>query len=152
MTRDEILAMEAGRELDALVAERVMGWHQEYIISINNEETPIANTPEFMFPPDTHDFDDIERVPAYSTDIAAAWLVVEKMHSLYDASPNCEEGGTLLFAYNGGGSYAASFDGACDLVNEWWEVAVSVPYVAHACSAPLAICQAALLSEISDVG
>jgi len=27
MTRDEILAMPAGREMDALVAEKVMGWH-----------------------------------------------------------------------------------------------------------------------------
>ena len=27
MTRDEILKMEAGREMDALMAEKVMGWH-----------------------------------------------------------------------------------------------------------------------------
>lgn len=27
MTREEILAMEAGRELDKLIAERVMGWY-----------------------------------------------------------------------------------------------------------------------------
>ena len=26
MTRDEILSMPAGRELDALIAEKVMGW------------------------------------------------------------------------------------------------------------------------------
>lgn len=29
MTRDEILNMEAGPEMDALVAEKVMGWHLE---------------------------------------------------------------------------------------------------------------------------
>lgn len=29
MTRDEILKMEAGEEIDTLVAEKVMGWHVE---------------------------------------------------------------------------------------------------------------------------
>ena len=47
--------MPAGRELDALVAEKVMGWDHY---------------------PSKH-----EIVPAYSTDIAAAWEVVEKMRS-----------------------------------------------------------------------
>jgi hypothetical protein len=30
MTRDEVLNMEAGRELDRFVAERVMGWRRMY--------------------------------------------------------------------------------------------------------------------------
>ncbi|MCI3922455.1 hypothetical protein MO973_19670 [Paenibacillus sp. TRM 82003] len=30
MTRDEVLAMEPGRELDALVARKVMGWMQAW--------------------------------------------------------------------------------------------------------------------------
>ena len=49
MTEEEILAMEAGRELDALVVQKVIG------------STPVT----------------IFRPPPYSTDIAAAWHVKE---------------------------------------------------------------------------
>jgi hypothetical protein len=59
--------MEAGRELDALIAERVMGWRQ----------TLFSNFPDQLEPPDEPG--KARSVPHYSTDIAAAWLVVEKM-------------------------------------------------------------------------
>jgi hypothetical protein len=62
--------MEAGQELDALVAEKVMGWTN-------------------LFPVDTHAIlgsrtginarGNRHQLPSYSTDIAAAWAVVEKL-------------------------------------------------------------------------
>jgi len=65
--------MNAGRELDALIAEKVMGWH-------NNEANPsqpgmwgINDYREDGTPVLMPDF------PAYSEDIAAAWEVVEKI-------------------------------------------------------------------------
>ena len=74
----------AGRELDALVAEKVMGWR----ITAWNDGEPWGNRE--VFPP----FEPINGIPAdcdcishseagepphYSTDIAAAWEVVEKL-------------------------------------------------------------------------
>ena len=53
MTRDDVLAMEPGRELDALVAKKVMGWFEVWK----------------PFSP--------------STDISAAWEVVEKLQGTY---------------------------------------------------------------------
>jgi len=81
--------MPAGRELDALVAEKVMGWR----ITAWNDGEPWGNRE--VFPP----FEPINGIPAdcdcishseagepphYSTDIAAAWEVVEKMNVDYD--------------------------------------------------------------------
>jgi hypothetical protein len=59
-------AMPAGRELDALVAEKVMGW-----TDINGNAAAVGcglNHNKLW-----------TRVPDYSTDIAAAWQVVEKL-------------------------------------------------------------------------
>ena len=67
--------MNAGRELDALVAEHVMGWS---LNSNNFGHVPRGWPPE-MTPLDTN-YDPVD-VPAYSTDIAAAWEVVEKMNA-----------------------------------------------------------------------
>jgi len=68
MTRDEIMAMEAGREMDALVAEKVMGWELR---------TFKSNGVDFWHIPGTVrcELD----APKFSTDIGAAWEVVEKM-------------------------------------------------------------------------
>ena len=55
----DIDKLEAGLELDALVAEKVMGW-----FVAKGPHSPTS-------PPDL--------IPRYSTDIAAAWEVVEKM-------------------------------------------------------------------------
>ena len=67
--------MEAGRELDALVAEKVMGF---YWRDVNEHQRALC-------PPGIDDFfeilwgEDLDKyVPDYSTDITAAWLVVEK--------------------------------------------------------------------------
>ena len=97
--------MKPGRELDALVAGRVMGWR----------------------PPRFDDFGDIGRSivesegrdlfepPRYSTDISAAWEVVEKLRS---DNLNCTIG-------NGknGNSYQAEFRERSDralYTGKWW--------------------------------
>lgn len=62
LTREQVLAMEPGRELDSHVALAVMGIEQVTIVGkyrfIDSLDTPLPN---------------------YSTDISAAWEVVEKM-------------------------------------------------------------------------
>ncbi len=76
MTREEILAMRPGRELDAVVAEKVMGW--KWI----SPETP--GNPLLVSPPDDKrqlwsgiwDERGIPHyLPFYSIDISAAWEV-----------------------------------------------------------------------------
>lgn len=64
LTRETVLALAAGRELDALIEERVFG-HRFY----RTETGSLWSTdlPGYLF------------LPPYSTDLAAAWLVVEKL-------------------------------------------------------------------------
>jgi hypothetical protein len=63
MNKKEILAMPAGRELDALVAEKVMGWTK--------------GLKPWLMPPGFVECD-VVPIPNYSTDIAAAWEVANK--------------------------------------------------------------------------
>lgn len=86
--------MKAGRELDALIAEKVMGWEAV------NDELEIAKregNPDLVDSQRWHRrkvwfkgnekmaCEECGTLPAYSTDIAAAWEVVEKadLWSLY---------------------------------------------------------------------
>lgn len=69
MTRDEILAMPEGRELDALVAERVMG--KPFRRPTHGSCCTCQNCGE--------DYDSCGGGCFYSADIAAAWQVVEKL-------------------------------------------------------------------------
>jgi hypothetical protein len=77
--------MEAGRELDVLVAEKVMGYRTA---PIPDGET--ANPPNFW--PVAEDGDTILThinaglVPHYSTDIAAAWDVIVWMLNRFDCA------------------------------------------------------------------
>jgi len=76
--------LQAGRELDALVAEKVMGWAR-HAVEFNNFQKVVV-------PPSWSNFgvywlgrDIYEQVPAYSTEIEAAWQIVEQLqsHGLY---------------------------------------------------------------------
>lgn len=60
---------EAGRELDALVAEKVMGWSQ----------SEFGHATLYLTPPG-QPRDVVRATPHYSTDIADAWMVVEKLN------------------------------------------------------------------------
>lgn len=70
--------MKPGRELDALIAEKVMEWtwyvyaenHQQHILA---PDATTANTLRWGC-------DALDLVPHYSTDIAAAWTLIEKLH------------------------------------------------------------------------
>ena len=80
MTRDEILKLEAGRELDALVAEKVMG------LLVTNHGT--AKIIYGKVEVDGKEHVTFSPVRPYSTDIAAAWEVVEKMSDDYEITIN----------------------------------------------------------------
>lgn len=99
MTPSEINAMQAGRELDALVAEKVMemvihkagdldlGWEQKggptppewYVRGIEKDVLMVERVP----PPGYYRYIGI---PAYSTSISAAWGVLTKLSVLRDTS------------------------------------------------------------------
>jgi hypothetical protein len=72
MKKEEILAMEAGRELDVLVAEHVMGWYDISLMTntSNNFTNYQGITPGIY---------SRRKIKNYSTDISATWEVVEKM-------------------------------------------------------------------------
>ncbi len=73
MKRDEILAMEAGRELDALVAEKVMGWERRtYWVGSSHPEYHQEER-QGLFGPEG--LKRVDRMHPYSTDIADAWEV-----------------------------------------------------------------------------
>ena len=99
--------LEAGRELDARVAEKVMGQGSGY---------PLPN-----------DFHYIAEIPYYSTDIAAAWEVVEKLK---------DDGYTVqLWSYSGSCCYGCAIARPTD--------GFQTPPLAPP-TMPLAICRAAL--------
>lgn len=71
------------RELDARIAERVMGWrHDEY----GGYDTPTG----YRLP---------DEIPPYSTDIRAAWEVVERMGSIkMDTDEGYQRAAPFIFA------------------------------------------------------
>lgn len=114
---------EAGRELDARIAEAVFGYTLDYEFA------------DLHVPPAPHvkelrdQYDEWGVLPHYSSDIAAAWLVVEALRArgiwLEELSGRYEE------------SYRAGFS--------WRDPARGMLYrQAMAATAPLAICRAAL--------
>lgn len=120
--------LEAGPELDALVAEKVMGYRWSLYDGPRWEVIGIERGPEkavLVLPASNwRDADSsVERskpcIPVYSTDITAAWEVVEKV----------ADGDTCRLMYEHG-HWEASFQ-----QGDFW---------ATDTSAPLAICRAAL--------
>ncbi len=111
-------ALEAGRLLDALVAEKVMGWRRKPGRNVWIDDNVLTG---WLIEPD-----DVNDAPCWapSTDIAAAWEVVEKVmypHGWYLAPVPDSEG--------------------------WWGVFTPPDEhreVALGATAPLAICRAAL--------
>ena len=69
MTRDEILNMPAGREMDDLIARKVFGWQKLEFPAVPSYQKPGKNKITLA----------LYELPRYSTDIAAAWEVVEEM-------------------------------------------------------------------------
>jgi len=75
--------MGPGEKLDALVAEKVMGWREvRKVTSFEAGADPYTGLPftgYFGGPPDFPEENIGQPVPAFSVDIADAWLVVEEM-------------------------------------------------------------------------
>lgn len=83
MTREEILAMKPGRELDALVAKNVMGWKYSQVSPDTKKFYCLisGNNKGWWKAPDWKGWGCAscgEEPHEYSTDISAAWEVVEK--------------------------------------------------------------------------
>lgn len=127
--------MEAGRELDALVAEKVMGLSQRSGSWFDN----LGN--KLYSPASTYSDDDIW-LPEYSTDIKAAWEVAEK--SDIESLIRIEDGRWIA---NVVGYYDPN-EGtkAWPRLNEYYEISIYEDAVKDTIgkSAPHAICLAAL--------
>ena len=66
MNAEDVDKLEAGEKLDKLISENVMGIHWPHLfVDLSHPDASYFNR------------------RYYSTDIAAAWLVVEKMHKLH---------------------------------------------------------------------
>ncbi len=115
MTRDEILNMQAGHELNKLIAEFVFGMKLEKNHGFAGGYYWVGNGVLFGDVP-------AHGMPDYSTDIEAAWTVVEKMTD--GETPNDFELRTSIRGWR------------CDFYKGY----------ASAETAPLAICKAALLA------
>ncbi len=85
------MEMKAGRELDALVAEKVMGWQV-------HRDIARSNLPRFVRKPDGFDV----VLPAFSTDIAAAWEMVEEVRVKKDFEMADAGDGGYIVAFNRG--------------------------------------------------
>lgn len=129
MTRDEILNMPAGREIDNFVAEKVMGWHiatdqfgSDWVDSENRYQHKVSS--------DDYDDDENFHLIAWhpSESIMWAWEVVDEMKK---RGRNFQ---MIQYAYN---RTYATFENGLDSDN-WTEAN------GEGCT-PLAICRAALL-------
>ncbi|MNI36911.1 hypothetical protein D3C73_909790 [compost metagenome] len=80
MTREEILAMEPGRELDVLVEKYVFGNQISWMQDEYSDPVPVAGVHGYI-------------IDHYSTDISAAWEVVEKLQEshLYTDIRTCAD-------------------------------------------------------------
>jgi hypothetical protein len=131
MSPEEILALPAGRALDSLVAEHIFGWRWWRLAGRGRrclyppgEQPAHAMSPACGDEPLSDDMDwQLHVMGHWSTDIAAAWEVVEKVGLLDE------------------GRCALRRRGA-----EWYVVADGA-ILASGKTAPHAICRAALLVE-----
>jgi len=140
MTRDEILKMPAGYEINKLIAINVMGW-----ALVNNHGAAggkfwIGHGGSFGDIPERY-------LPDFSGEIAPAFSVAEKINLMVAENILEIENDYNYLSLECVGhtvGYAASFD--CIFDYEWFENITNYKYAARADTAPLAICRAALLA------
>lgn len=121
--------MPAGREMDALVAEKVMAW-----TSVRTGKKYDASDFDDLYGQSLGGFDWRCPVPGYSTDIAAAWKVVEYLRKRKE--PYGAQLDHIEERNQSEGIWVVQF---CAKYNEaWWHAH------AYADTVPLAICRAAL--------
>lgn len=117
------------REIDSLIATKVMGWKILTCKGIKIIAPPDYDGPDMMINAD------IKVIPSYSTDISAAWQVVEKMQ---------EYGYILMLDATTTSEYYISFVGLKD--------GSHISFFGNANTAPMAICRAALKCVGVEVG
>ncbi len=122
--------LQAGPELDALIAEKVMGWKP-------NAKHPNLSGDGWWETENGGENGYLAVLPEFSTDIAAAWTVVEKMPRV------------LGHIYPSFDEESGKFLHWCAVVenSEPWS---SARYGAVGETAPLAICRAALRAAVID--
>lgn len=134
----DVDTIEAGPKLDALVAERVMGWH------VTDKRPPSpqnwAAYPDVWFETPSGDLMNAAQVPYYSTDIPAAWQVFEKIARPDDLSIGVR---SKTFYYNNPRKWE-TVDGYAVLEHDTHNNELRETEIAWARTAPLAICRAAL--------
>lgn len=101
--------MEAGRELDALVAEKVMGWHSRITPEIPTY--PLIGPDRAVPPGETLTKDrGYKEIPHYSTDIAAAWDLLKHLDTqgvwVYNLSNACENSWSCTLCQRVGPGYS----------------------------------------------
>lgn len=126
MNKEEILAMEAGLELDMLVGQYVIGF-EDYLKE--SGKRPVVRDGRYG----KNYFD----LPNYSTDISAAWEVVEKLrethcYKIYDYGRNMHKNDPHHVTFSPS--------------EKGWEHSNE----ARASTAPEAICKAALLAVMEE--
>jgi hypothetical protein len=124
MTRDEILALEAGAELDRLVAEHVFGetYPRPHLLMCNFDGSPwMEDTP-----------------PLYSLLMSDAWRVVEHF---------TKQGKALRIESNGAGYWEVANHNFESVPLEGWTWD-DFDMSGHGDTAPLAICRFALASTL----
>lgn len=142
--------MTAGRELDALVAEKVMGWKRWTCADFQFQKAVLYHSnPQYLVTWRRDDSlplcEDQPSVPRYSTDIAAAWTVVEKMH---EEGFGVEIGHACTPGYGWYATFvanAAQYEHSEDYEPATERMAVRAP------ATPLAICLAALKALDAEV-
>lgn len=134
MSKEKILAMKAGRELDALVADKVMNLCVVDTLQTYGEGCVASDKcmDEWFKHPEYGKNADPDSLETYSSNISAAWEVFEKN------------------GYQGGISYQGS-DYFCELWSAWDESGAGVHVRAIAETAPEAICKAALIANLSII-
>lgn len=121
-TEAEVAKLEAGRELDALVAEYVMGWTRHPEPTHPTDNRTIGGV--LYCPPGfPYDMNSANVVPCFSTDIPAMWQVIEHFNE-FNVQLYSHEDGWTFEIYKNASMYEAS-----------------------AGMAPGAVCKSALLCE-----
>jgi hypothetical protein len=124
MTKDEIMNMSAGQEMDTLVAEKVMKFHLDY------EFADMLGAPTVKELGDK--YDEWGLLPLYSTEIDAAWEVVEKLKDRW-------------------GIVNIEYSHSAPIARERWTAYFDIDFdgfMGFGDTAPLAICRAALLATL----
>jgi hypothetical protein len=128
----EVTKMEAGRELDALVAEKVLSHRLERSGATTWEEVPIRGTKDGII---------TSELRYYSVSIDAAWKVVDELCRRFPAKDSSMP--AIMLVYRGGAAGPEWIAKCQHRVNGMWHDEWTE---SSAATVPLAICRAALLA------